>query len=322
MMPTYIPCRLVTPLAILLLAGCASAPAPTTKTSQPHSRNAVEGAITVDGKSFRLGHIYALKLKSPYFYPQQQDKKGEDIDMVEVVMTNVPVSGDMLDKIVHDEYYGSDKIKGVAIRIDPAGKNSWYAQLLLDSGPVFEVGTTAVFAGGVTWVMGGPVLEQDRVRGQITFRSQEALVTRTYKVAFEAPLTQASSRAAAHASAADTQTVLAACNANMLGDWSIERWTTPGENSEKGTLTVDRKVDEHAFHGLFHFNRGLGGVDAEEDVAVTCKDGVVLVDGRSATDPRWAMDHLVFDWNGDRLLGGGKDERGTIQRVDLRKQRR
>lgn len=71
---------------MMLLASTATA-----KTEQS-MRTAVEGELRVNGKSVKLKHIYALKLKASSFYPKQHDDKqseeASDVDIVELVITN------------------------------------------------------------------------------------------------------------------------------------------------------------------------------------------------------------------------------------------
>lgn len=217
----------------------------------------------------------------------------------------------MLNKIVQDRYYGTDKIKGICIKADPTGKHDWYVQFLLESGP-FSV-------GGFISRGGSPVIEQDRVRGRIAFENQGGPA---FSIAFEAPLRQWSASTTAHESSADEQKVLSKFNTLMSGWWSIERWTSAGGHSNTGNLFVDQRIDERTFHGVLHFKGGLGGKDVDEDVVITSEGTTIRIDGQSATDTTWSLDHLIFDLVGDRLLGGGKDEKDTVQRVELRKERR
>src|SRR5258708_40315671 len=76
----------------------------------------VKGTLTLDGKAIALHHIYGRKREA---WPNDAKQFSvESVDepscgIVDVIITNVPVSDPVLTSILQGEYHGSDSIRCV-----------------------------------------------------------------------------------------------------------------------------------------------------------------------------------------------------------------
>lgn len=142
----------------------------------------VVGTLTINGRQFKLRHVYARKrlappLKDVRLYTDSGEPKGE---LIEVIMTNQPLPEDLLTDILKDKYHGSDKLRGIVLIIEPSEEHLWVTYFLLQSGTVPQ--------SGMTTNRGKPRIENGRITGKIEYKNEDVLDTRTYSVSFKATL--------------------------------------------------------------------------------------------------------------------------------------
>jgi len=178
-----------TPLAFMASAGGdADARAAKPRTEQATKkaiatpRGVVVGTLTLNGKVIKLRYIYARRRVAPPPDDVRLHMSGEKPKggVVDVIVTNQPLSEDILTRIQENKYHGSDKVRGIDLIIESSGEHSWVTYFLLQSGTVPQ--------GGMTDSRGAPKIENGRIRGKIEYKNEDVLDVRTYSISFDAPL--------------------------------------------------------------------------------------------------------------------------------------
>lgn len=308
-MPSTRPSRSLA-LALLL---CAAGSVPFhAETPRPAPGDGtVQGALTVNGEKFDLTHIYGRKREA---WPADAQLLGaDDVDelscgVVELVLTNEPLSDATLAGILESEYKGSETIRGLRIVIDGAGTYKWETQFLLEEG--------AVKGWGITQ-SSGSITTGRRYTGQLASSNQQVNQVRTYDVSFDTAVKVQYSRTETETAKPVPGDRLAAAFLETLpGEWTIERWLGLGCTTATGTLVVGERASPRAFQGMFHITTSNGD-EIEEDVTISIAGNKVHLEGGKVSVPEsiWIRDVLDLElWEG--LLIGGN---GTSDFVVLRK---
>jgi hypothetical protein len=274
----------------------------------------VTGTFTLNGKAITLKHIYGRKREA---WPM--DTKPFKVDsveelscgIVEVIITNLPVSDAVLTSILQNEYHGSDKIRGICLTFEASGKHSFVHQFLLESGP------TEGF--GITQTNGEMKMDHGRVIGTVTCKNDENTESRVFKVSFDTGVKlQFSPTEIAERIPPDQ--FLDEFLRVVPGKWNVERWVGLGCFSASGTLTVVERSGPHEFRGAFHLVLSQPGQPAqniEEDITIT-RDGTnVHFEGSNlrAGDSRWTRDVLNFELRKGLLVGGDDTDSVVLKKV-------
>jgi hypothetical protein len=150
------------------------------KKDLPIRKGTVVGTLTVNGEVTKLKYVYARRRTAPppvdvglYF------NGGDSKDVIDVIITNQPLTEVTLTSIQEDKYHGADKIRGINLIIMSSGEHKWVTYFLLQS--------RIVRPGGMTTYRGNPQFETGKVTGQIEYKNY-GLDVRTYSVSFDAPL--------------------------------------------------------------------------------------------------------------------------------------
>ena len=274
----------------------------------------VTGTLTLNGKAITLRHIYGRKREA---WPM--DTKPFNVDsvdelscgIIEVMITNLPLSDAVLTSILQNEYHGSDKIRGICLTFEASGKHSFVHQFLLESG--------AAEGFGITQTDGEMKMDHGRVIGSVKCKNDENTDTRVFKVSFDTGVKlQYSPPEGAERIAPDQ--FLDEYLRVVPGKWNVERWVGLGCFTASGTLSVVERSGPHEFRGAFHLvvsqpDHADGIVD--EDIIIT-RDGTrVHFEGSNlrAGDVQWTRDVLNFEFRKGLLLGGGVTDSVVLKKV-------
>jgi hypothetical protein len=266
----------------------------TTDASGAHA----DGKLSVDGKSTQLKYVYA-----------RRDSSASPL--VDLIMTNQPISDDAITSILGATYRGSDKLRGFWLILDSKGRYQ-PPQLLLQSG---EVPST----GGVMEMMSGDEfskIENGRIRGKLECKISTPARTTAFVASYDAPLVVMPSDAAGPLSAEQFRKEFEKV---MRGKWSIESWRNSNARSYSGILVVDERPSSGRFHGTFHLVYGKNKNKVDEDVTISRDGTKVRMEGHVAPGTSWSPDTFTFELRGDRLVGGARDDQGGEGNVVLRK---
>ncbi len=247
----------------------------------------VTGTLTVNGKKFVLAHLYARKREAwPTDAKQLGAENVEELScgVVELLMTNEPLSNATITSILQNDYKGSKTIRGVQLIVDAGGKYKWTENFLLESGPVDTVGITQTNGGieaGKRWT------------GHVECNNQFVNETRAFSVKFDAKIRpQFTIEEKAEAIPADK--VADEFLHNMQGDWTVAFWRGVGCWSATGTLSVTERSSPHQFAGVFHLEAEPGGA-VDEDMTITLNGSKVHFEGGKVSVPETTWTRDVFD---------------------------
>jgi hypothetical protein len=269
--------------------------------SKPSDSSAgkVDGKLTIDGKAIQLKYAYA-----------RRDSAASPL--VDLIMTNQPLSDDAIAAVLAVKYRGSDKLKGLWLILDSKGTYR-PPQLLIDSGEVSA-------SGGVMEMMTGndvTTIESGRIRGKLECKINTPARTTSFVFSFDAPLIVAASDTAAAVTSPDQ--FRKDFERVMPGKWYIETWRTSGAETYSGALTVEARPAGAKFRGVFHLVFSRDGRKVDEEVTISRDGTKVLMEGQIAPGTSWASHKLTLELRGDRLVGGARNQRGTESNVMLRK---
>lgn len=297
------------------LAGAAlAADLGTHKTVVAADDGTVKGTLTLDGKVIPLHHIYARKREAWPADVKELNVDGMDdlsCGIVDVVMTNVPLSAAALTSILQHEYHGSETIRGVCLTFEGAGKHSYVHTFLLASG--------ATKGFGMTQSSGEIKEEHGRVIGAVKCKNEETLEVRVFNISFDTGVRLQYSHSEAEPVPAEQfpdEYVRA-----MPGTWNVERWVELGCASASGTLSIVERSRPNEFRGMFRLVVKVPGkpdADVEEDVTVTRNGTKVHLEGgevRGADASSWTRDVLDFELRKGLLVGGSVTDSVVLRKA-------
>lgn len=274
----------------------------------------VKGTLTLDGKVITLHHIYGRKREAWPADVKELNVDGIDdlsCGIVDVVITNVPVSDAVLTSILQNEYHGSDKIRGVCLAFEGSGKHSFARSFLLASG--------ATKGFGITQSTGEINEEHGRVIGAVKCKNEEDLEVRVFDVSFDTGVTlQYTQTVTAEPVPADQ--FLDEYLRVMPGNWNIERWVELGCVSASGTLSIVERSRPNEFRGTFRLLESIPGKpdrNVEEDVTITRNGTKVHLEGGEVrgAEESWTRDVLDFELRKGLLVGGNNTDSVVLKKV-------
>jgi|GEM_PF-1676286 len=263
----------------------------------------VKGTLSLDGKVTTLHHIYGRKREA---WPADVQELSVDgigdlsCGIVDVIITNLPVSDAVLTSILQNEYHGSEKIRGVCLTFEGSGKHSFVHSFLLASG--------ASKGFGITQSTGEINEEHGRVIGAVKCKNEENLAVRVFDVSFDTGVRlQYTQTVSAEPVPADQ--FLDEYLRVMPGNWNIERWVELGCASASGTLSIVERSRPNEFRGTFRLLVSVPGKpdrNVEEDVTITRNGTKVHLEGGEirGADESWTRDVLDFELRKGLLVGG------------------
>jgi hypothetical protein len=261
----------------------------------------VKGNLTINGRKYPLTHIYGRKREA---WPTDAKQLGADnvedltCGVVELLMTNEPLSNAAIAGILQNDYKGSKTIRGVRLIIDGSGKYKWTHNFLLDSGAVQGFGMTQT---------NGSIDAGKRWTGHVECRNEEVNEVRSFSLTFDAKVrpqfTQTETAEAIPADKLADEFVR-----NLPGEWTVTRWAGLGCWSATGTLSVTEHSSPHQFRGVFHLEAAPGGA-VDEDMTITLNGSKVHFEGGSVSVPEtvWTRDAFDMELRKDLLVGTAPD---------------
>ena len=323
----YLPAAMMVLLMLLLInpAGNAEAGELNSSTAQEADQAAkgtVSGTLTINGKPIKLKYAYARKREiRPLDIKWFGLKEGEKLEdgVVELMITNQPLSEDIKTQILEDKYHGSKKIRGILLTLDASEKHGWINTFLLDYG-------TASKGAGMTMGQGKPHITESKVSGKLLYKHQGAGDETTYVVSFDVPLELRLSEITTAKSEVNTDKFINEFKKIIPGKWSVQSWRGETGESHTGTLSVNEPFDGENFRGTFYLAGDTLSSTLEEDVTITSEGTEIHMEGTEARmeghagdHTKWSLDKLIFQLKNKLLVGGGRDENGTMSHVVLRK---
>jgi hypothetical protein len=264
----------------------------------------VDGKLTIDGKATELRYAYARKREFRPPAPQ---------GLIDLLVTNQPLSEEALTRILEVKYDGSDKIRSIWMCFDASGAYKG-ERLLLQSGSVPA-------ATGVIMSMmqgtGKTRIENGRINGSLEANINSPTRSTTFAVSFDVPLKPRFAETAK--TPVNPGQFLKDFQSVMPGNWKIERWKNDRGEFYTGTLSVHERLGEETFRGTLHLVVDTNGSAFDEEVTITREGAKVHFNGRVAPDAKYLPDILTFDLKNDLLVGGGTDTGGFLMDVVLRK---
>lgn len=260
------------------------------------SDGTVTGTLTINGKKFPLTHIYGRRREA---WPA--DAKALDADdlscgIVDLILTNDALPEATIASILHNDYQGSEKIRGVRFVIDGSGKFKWATMFLLKSGAVEGYGMTQTE---------GSITAGRRYTGKIACRNDDVTQVRMFELSFDTGVkVQYSPTETETAERIPAGRFTEEFLKTLPGEWKIERWLGLGCTTASGTLTVGERTSPHAFHGTFHITTSQGD-KIEEEVTISAPGTRVHVQGERVSVPEsvWLPDILDFQLWPNLMVG-------------------
>ncbi len=274
----------------------------------------VKGTLSLDGKVITLHHIYGRKRES---WPADVQELSVDgigdlsCGIVDVVITNLPVSDAVLTSILQKEFHGSEKIRGVCLTFEGSGKHSFVHTFLLASG--------ATKGFGITQSTGEIKEEHGRVIGAVKCKNEENLEVRVFDVSFDTGVKLEYTQTVT-AEPIPPDQFLDEYLRVMPGNWNIERWVELGCASASGTLSIVERSRPNEFRGTFHLQVSFPGKPentVEEDVTITRNGTKVHLEGGEVrgADSSWTRDVLDFELRKGLLVGGAATESVVLKKI-------
>ena len=261
------------------------------------------GKLVIDGKSTELRYAYARK---------RAFRPPAPVGLIDLLMTNLPLEEDELNGVLEVRYGGSDKLRGLWLIFDGAGKYKG-ERLLLQSGSVSAQGGVVIASFQGT---DKTRIEDSRIKGQIQANIQSSGRITGFDVSFDVPVAPRFVDTGSVKTSVPPQQFLQDFQTVMPGNWTIEKWMDERGGTHKGTLSVHERIDEKSFRGTLHF---VGPSTFDEEVVITRVGNKVHIDGSVPPETNWFPDILTFDLKGNLLVGGGTDSGGNLMNVVLRK---
>ena len=265
------------------------------------SDGTVKGSLTINGKKYALTHIYGRKREAwPADAKQLGAENVEDLTcgIVELLMTNEPLSNATIASILQNDYKGSKTIRGVRLIIDGSGKYKWTHNFLLDSGSVQGFGMTQTngsIDGGKRWT------------GNVECNNQDVNQVRSFSITFDSKVRpQFTVNEKADAIPADKLTDEFV--RTLPGEWTVTQWQGLGCWSATGTLSVTEHSSPHQFRGVFHLEAAPGG-PVDEDMTISLDGSKVHFEGGNVSVPEkiWTRDAFDMELRKDLLVGTAPD---------------
>jgi hypothetical protein len=282
----------------------------------------VAGTMTIDGTATNLRYVYARGHAASHVDIERLGfRHGETVDngVISVLVGNVPVTAEMAIGIVDGTATIPLDLIGILLTIDPSRGYHWESQFLFDGERISLYGYTTT--GGEA-----PVAEDGRINAKLALTNQDAIHQRSFLMSFDSLLSWDGENWDGSALAYDQAICGSALRFDAYkkaipGRWVAESWLGTSGISTDATLTVNEEVGDEQFLGTFHFVVEGGAAEFDEAVAIDCLDSKVQVRGAVVPGTRWAADVLVFELQGNRLVGSGTDEAGRSMKVVLKKVR-
>lgn len=306
--------------------GVETLPSPALPPVNLHSASTLSGTLTINGKSIKLKYAHALQRPARSLDRKRFERNEEDgleNGLIELIITDRPLSQDILKQIMDDDYHGGSNIKGVLLTIDASDKRKrqWINTFLLEDG-------TASFNTGLTMGQGEPQINNGKIKGALLYKHEGVGTTITYSVTFNIPIEQMTPEPdLAEADAKAIEKFVKQFKKMMPGRWFIQRFKEETGRSLTGTLRVDDDFNAETFKGTLHLVGDQRDSPIDETVKITPTGTQVLMEGTEArqhgeliTDRnQWSLDRLTLQLKNNRLVGGGRDESGNMVHVTLRK---
>lgn len=274
------------------------------------SDGTVSGTLTLDGTKFALKHIYARKREAwpaDVGFLSAKELGNLSCGIVDVIMTNEPLTEPDIAAILQGDYRGSPKTRGVRLVIDGAGTYKWETLFLFDSGTVQGFGTTQTE---------GSITAGARYSGHLEERNEDVTKVRVVDVTFDTAVKVQYARLEAEKGEPIAATRIAEEFVNMLpGEWTIERWLGLGCTTATGKLVVGERMNPHTFKAIFHISTSKGN-DIDEEATISINGGRVHIEGGTVSVPEkiWTRDVFDLDFYRGLLIGNN-----TTDFVVLRK---
>jgi hypothetical protein len=264
----------------------------------------VKGALTLNGKKFPLTNAYARKREA---WPVDAKRLGADnvedltCGIIDVLLTNEPLSNKTIASILQDDYKGSETIRGVRFVIDGSGKHKWANVFLLQEGSVTGYGMTQ---------SSGSITTGRHYTGEVHVSNQEVTQTRQFDVEFDVVVSPQFTRTELdNAEAIPADKFAAAYMKSLPGRWEIERWLGLGCLTATGTLDVGEEVSPRKFRGVFKIATSNNDV-IEEDVTISMSGKLVHFEGGKVSVPEsiWIRDVVDLELWQDLMIGNNASD--------------
>jgi hypothetical protein len=264
----------------------------------------VKGTLTLNGKKFPLTNAYARKREA---WPVDAKRLGADnvedltCGIIDVLLTNEPLSNKTIASILQDDYKGSETIRGVRFVIDGSGKHKWANVFLLQEGSVTGYGMTQ---------SSGSITTGRHYTGEVHVSNQEVTQTRQFDVEFDVVVSPQFTRTELdNAHPVPAAKFSEEFMRNLPGRWEITRWLGLGCLTATGTLDVGEEVSPHKFRGVFKIATSNNDV-IEEDVTISMSGKMVHFEGGKVSVPEsiWIRDVMDVELWQDLMIGNNASD--------------
>jgi len=275
------------------------------------SDGTVSGTLTLDGTKFALTHIYARKREAwPADVEFLSAKELENLPcgIVDVIMTNEPLTEPEIAAILQGDYRGSPKTRGVRLVIDGAGTYKWETLFLLDTGTVQAFGTTQTE---------GSIAAGARYSGKLAERNEDVTKVRVVEVTFDTAVKVQYARTEAEkAEPIAGERIAEEFVKTLPGEWNIERWLGISCVTASGTLAITERTNPHTFKGTFHIKTSKGN-DIDEEATISINGGKVHIEGGSVSVPEkiWTRDVFDLDFYRDLMIGNNDTDFVVLRKL-------
>jgi len=283
-------------LCFVLLLSVVAADA---RTPAVASDGTVSGTLTLDGKVFKLTHIYARKREA---WPADVDwlsaKEPQNLacGIVDVIITNAALTQPEIAAILQGDDHGASNTRGVRLVIDGAGTYKWETLFLLETGTVQGFGTTQTEG----WIKAGP-----RYSGKIQLRNEDVTKVRVVDLSFDTAVKVQYAHTEAETAERIPEARMAEEFVRLLpGEWTIERWLGLSCTTAGGTLVVSERTNPHTFKGTFHIATS-SGKEIDEAATMSINGAKVHVEGGEVSVPSnvWTRDVFDLDFSQGLMIG-------------------
>lgn len=271
----------------------------------------VKGVLTVNGKKFTLTNAYARKREA---WPVDAKRLGADnvedltCGIVDVLLTNEPLSNKTIASILQDDYKGSPTIRGVRFVVDGSTKYKWANVFLLEEGSVTGYGMTQ---------SSGSITTGRHYTGDVHVKNEEVTQVRMFDVEFDVVVSPQFTRTELdNAEAIPADKFSTEFMKSLPGRWEIERWLGLSCTTATGTLDVGEEVSPHKFRGIFKIATSNNDI-IEEDVTISMSGSKVHFEGGKVNVPDsiWARDVIDLELWQDLMIGNNATDFVVLRKM-------